>query len=73
MMIPPEDDDYSQEELLEFGGIGLLFSALLTLFFWALSKALKYKRRERQRALDGNTAELQEIRRQLTEGSHKLI
>ena len=70
---PMDDDDYTQEELLEYGGLGLLFSAILTVLFWALAKALKYRRRERQRILDGNTAELQEIRRQLTEGGRKMI
>ena len=71
-MTPPDDEEYSQEELLKYGGLGLLFSALLILFFWAFAKALKYKRRERQRIIDGNTAELQEIRRQV-EGGRKLI
>ena len=70
---PLDGNDLTQDELLEYGGIGLVFNALFTMLNWAFSKALKYRRQEWQRVHDSNTAELQEIRRQLTESSRKLI
>ena len=73
--IDPEiADDFTQQELLQLGGTGLVVSLLLALLIWALSKASTLRRRIQASAREETAQELREIRRSIREdGARKLI
>ena len=68
-----EEDDFTQAELLNMGGGGLIVTFLLALLVWALAKALKFKRRVAAIAEDAHATELKEIRRHLEDGRKGVI
>ena len=68
-----DDEDYTQEELIQFGGVSLIIVVLVTLFLWALNKALSLRRRAQQHVRDQQALELKEIRRCLDEGGRKIL
>ena len=68
-----KDEDYTQEELIQFGGISLVIVVLVTLLLWALNKALTLRRRAQQNLRDQQALELKEIRRCLDEGGRKIL
>ena len=63
-----EEEDLSQDELLGYGGIGLLFTLLLGLLVWALNKILQARNCLCAVAAEANATELREIKRHLEEG-----
>ena len=68
-----EEEDLSQDELLGYGGIGLLFTLLLGLLVWALNKFIKARNRLRAVAAEASATELREIRRHLEEGRKSTV
>ena len=71
---PDLADDFTQQELLQFGGTGLVVALLLALLIWALSKASALRRRIQAAASEETAQELREIRRSIREdGARKLI
>ena len=67
------DDDYTQDELLQFGGISLFVSVLLGLLCWALNKAFTLRRKAQNQLRDQQAQELKEIRRCLDDGGRKVL
>ena len=68
------DDDLTQDELLQYGGIGLLFFILTTLLLWALSKIVNARLHSQRAIQDEQVQELKDLRRSLREeGGRKLI
>ena len=63
-----EDDEYTQSELLQMGGTGLVVLILLGLLLWALSKAMDLRRVIQNRSREETANELKEIRRSLGDG-----
>ena len=68
-----DNDDFTQAELLNLGGGGIIFSLLLALLVWALTKALKFKDRVASIAEEANTTELKEIRQHLEDGRKSVV
>ena len=68
-----EEDEFTQSELLNMGGGGLVIIFLLALLVWAFTKALKFKRRVAAIAEEANATELREIRRHLEDGRKSVI
>ena len=68
------EEDFTQQELLQFGGTGLVVALLIALLIWALSKASTLRRRIRAAASEETAQELREIRRSIRDdGARKLI
>ena len=70
--VPQMDDEYTQSELLQMGGTGLVVLILLVLLFWALSKAMDLRRMIQNRSREETANELKEIRRSLGDGKRIL-
>ena len=68
-----EQDDLTQDQLLQLGGAGLLVAILLALLIWALNKAVNLRQRLRRLAHEETATELKEIRRSLRDDGRKLI
>ena len=67
------EDDFTQSELLQLGGTGLIISLLLALLIWAISKANMLRQCLRAHAREETTQELKEIRHSIHEDGRKLI
>ena len=68
------EDELSQEELLQYGGIGFLLFLLTSLLIWALSKLVNARMRSQRAFQQEQAQEMKDIRRSLRdEGGRKLI
>ena len=72
-LLNEEEEDFSQQELIHYGGIGFTMLLLVSLLVWMLSK-LVHNRQRTQRLLQEDQAnELKEIRRSIREDGRKLL
>ena len=67
------DDDFTQDELLQYGGIGLFIFVLIGLLCWALNKAFTLRRKAQNQIREQQAHELKEIRRCLDDGGRKVL
>ena len=68
-----EEDDHTQTELLNMGGVGLILTILLALLVWALTNGLKFRNRVAAIADEANATELREIWRHLEDSRKSVI
>ena len=68
------EEELSQEELLQYGGISFLLFLLTSLLIWALSKLVNARLRSQRAFQNEQAQEMKDIRRSLRdEGGRKLI
>ena len=67
------EDDFTQSELLQLGGTGLIISLLLSLLIWAISKANTLRQLIRAHPCEETAQELKDICRSVREDGRKLI
>ena len=63
---PDTNEDYTQEELLEFGGIGAIIMILISIILWCLSKLVKNYTDKKNRERENTMCELKEIRQAMS-------
>ena len=72
-LLNQEEEDLSQQELLQYGGIGFTMFLLVSLLTWMLSKLVNNRQRAQRLLQEDQANELKEIRRSIREDGRKLI